>query len=258
MLIDTHCHLDFDGFDDDRAEVVARAREAGVGRIVNPGIDVESSRRAIALTKAFPGVVFAACGIHPMCATGDVDRTLDEIRPLLDEPGVVAVGEGGLDLFKKYQPFPDQRAFFAAQARLAKSVGLPLIIHCRDAFDETLDVLDEVGTDGFRGVMHCFGGGAKDAEPFIERGLYVGFCNNITYPKATALREAAAAVPLERILVETDAPYLAPQKQRGKRNESSYVTHAAEQVAIARGMTLAAVAEATTENAERLFGFDAA
>ena len=254
-LVDTHIHLDFEGFDEDRDAVVDRARAAGIGRIVNPGIDVDSSRRAIALAARYPGIVYAAAGIHPMCASGDVEATLAAIRPLLGAPGVVAVGEGGLDLFKKYHPFPAQRAFFVAQVALAKEVGLPLIIHCRDAFAETLAVLDEIGTDGLTAVMHCFGGGAKDAVPFVERGLYVGFCNNITYPKAANLREAAREIPLSHLVVETDGPYLAPQKHRGERNESAYVVHAAAQIAIERGLTLAAVAEATTRNAERLFRF---
>lgn len=252
-LIDTHAHLDFRQFDQDRDAVLAAAAAAGVACIVNPGVDPASTKRAIALARAHPGKVYAAAGIHPMCAGGDHASALAALAELARDETVVAVGETGLDLFKNYHPLAEQRAFFAAQLRLAVECELPVIIHCRDAFAETLETIRGEGLTTLDGVMHCFSGGPQDAEPFLELGLHVGFTNNITYPRAVEIREAAARLPLERIVVETDCPYLPPQKLRGKRCEPAHTASSAAMVAALRGVNLEEIARATTANARRLF-----
>jgi TatD DNase family protein len=253
QLIDSHAHVDFPTLDRDRAEVVERARTQGVVGVVNPGVGPDSSRRALALAETYPGFVHAAVGLHPMNAGGDQRRALADLADLVGNPSVVAVGETGIDCFKKYHPVAEQRACFAAQLALALSWKLPIIIHCRDAFREVEEVFRAEGLDQVHGVMHCFSGTAADAEPFLERGMFLGIAGNVTYPRATALRDAVGHLPLDRLVVETDCPYLPPQKHRGERNEPGYVRATAEMVAALKGMSLADVARTTTENVRRLF-----
>jgi TatD DNase family protein len=252
-LIDSHAHLDFRQFDEDRDAVLHRAAAEGVARILNPGVDVAASRRALALAAAHPGVVSAAAGMHPMASGGDSAEALAALAEVAENPEIVAVGETGLDLFKKYHPLAEQRACFAGQLRLAAERGLPVIVHCRDAFAEALEVFRGEGFTRVRGVMHCFSGGWRDAEPFLELGMHIGIANNLTYPRSTALREAAARIPLDRLLVETDAPYLPPQKLRGRRNEPAFVRHAAGLLAALRREPLAEIARATSRNTLALF-----
>ncbi|MBN2492594.1 MAG: TatD family hydrolase [Planctomycetes bacterium] len=254
VLIDSHAHLDFRPFDEDRDTVLEHAAAAGVAGIVNPGVDVASSRRALALAAAHPGVVRAAAGIHPMGSGGNVADALAALGDLADDPRVVAVGETGLDLFKKYHPLAEQRACFAGQLRLAAERRLPVIIHCREAFAETLAAVRAEGFSQLRGVLHCFSGRWQDAVGFLELGMHVGFAANLTYPRAAALREAAVRIPLDRLLVETDAPYLPPQKLRGQRNEPAFVRAAAVLLAALRRAPAAEIARATTRNALALFG----
>ncbi|HZC31048.1 MAG TPA: TatD family hydrolase [Gaiellaceae bacterium] len=225
-MIDTHCHLD--ALDDDAGDVLARAHEAGVTRVLTVGVS-----EAVALADAYEDV-FAIVGIHPHeSASGD----LDEVRRLQAHPKVVAVGETGLDWFRDYAPRDDQRRVFAAQLELARELGKPVVVHTRAADSDTLAALD-----GFEGtvVLHCFSS-PHLLEPALERGWYVSFAGNATFPKAVDLRLAAREVPAERILAETDSPYLAPQPVRGKRNEPAYVMH-----------TLAALAQARNEDAREL------
>jgi TatD DNase family protein len=242
-VIDTHAHLDAL---DDPSAAVARAREAGVDRIVAIGSGLESARSTLGLAKREPGV-FAALGIHPhQAAAGE---SLDEMRSLLDG-GAVAVGEIGLDFFRDYAPRDDQRRIFGDQLRLASELGKTVIVHSRAADAETASLLEE-----FDGpvVLHCFSSPGL-LPTALERGYYVSFAGNVTYPKASDLREAAARVPADRVLAETDCPYLAPQPVRGKTNEPAFVVHTVAALAETRGEDPDELARLIDANAAAAFG----
>ena len=238
-VIDTHAHLD--ALDEDTGEVLARAREAGVSRILTVGMS-----QAVALAEQFENV-FAIVGIHPH---ESVDGDLDEVRRLHAHPKAVAVGETGLDWFRDYAPRDVQQRVFAAQLELARELGKPVVIHTRAADSDTLAALD--GHDGTV-VLHCFSS-PHLLEPALERGWYVSFAGNATFPKAVDLRLAATQVPADRILAETDCPYLAPQPVRGKRNEPAYVVHTLAALARARGEDVQALERQTDRNAAECFG----
>ena len=227
-MIDTHAHLD--ALDDDPAAVVARAREAGVTRVLTVGTDVEGSRRALELADAEDGV-YAVIGIHPHAANDATDADVAEIRTLLAHPKAVAVGETGLDWYRNYAPREKQLWLFDALLAVAAETGKPAVIHTRAADDDTLAALDT-----FEGtvVLHCFSS-PHLLPAALERGWYVSFAGNATFPKAVDLRLSATQVPADRILAETDAPYLAPQPLRGRRNEPAYVVHTLAALAQARG-----------------------
>jgi TatD DNase family protein len=245
-VIDTHAHLD--GCDDPTG-AVARAAGAGVTRIVTVGTGIDSCRTALALAEANPGV-YAALGIDPHQASSDEAGRIDELRALLDHPKAVAVGETGLDNFRDHARPADQRRLFDAQLELAETLCLPVVIHTRDAETETAEALA-----GFAGrvVLHCFSSPAL-LPVALERGYYVSFAGNVTYPKAPELREAASAVRDDRLLVETDSPYLAPQPVRGRPNEPANVVHTLAALAEVRGVTLSQLAEQTEANATAAFG----
>ena len=226
-MIDTHTHLD--ALDDPDA-VVARAREAGVGRILTVGTDVPGCRRALELADAHDGV-YAILGIHPHAAADATDADVAEVRSLLAHPKAVGVGEMGLDWFRDYAPRDAQERLFAALLEVARETGKPAVIHTRAADADTLTALDRFAG---RVVLHCFSS-PQLLEPALERGWFVSFAGNATFPKAVDLRLSATQVPATRILAETDAPYLAPQAVRGKRNEPSYVMHTLAVLAAARG-----------------------
>ena len=246
--VDTHCHLFL--LDADPAEAVEDARNAGVDTLVCVGIDPGSSRRSIELATSFPGVA-ATAGMHPHDASAFDAAAAAEIESLLSNPLVVAVGECGLDFFRMRSPRPDQERALRAQVALAKANDLPLVIHVRDAWPEILRVLDEGSAE--RVVLHCFSGDAEIALGCAERGWFLSFAGNVTYPKNEHLREAAAAVPLERVLVETDSPFLAPQRLRGRDNAPSNVVDVIEAVALARDESVEIVRETTAENARIAF-----
>jgi TatD DNase family protein len=246
-MIDTHAHLD--GCDEPAAFLVERARAVGVTRIVTIGTGIASSREALAIATAEEGVV-AALGVDPHQA-GEIDETdMHELIELLEHPAVVAVGEIGLDYFHDRAPRDVQRAVFDRQLEIASAAGLPVVIHTRDADDDTAAALSSfAGTV----ILHCFSvPGLLDRA--LERGYYVSFAGNVTYPKAARLREAAAAVPADRILAETDSPYLAPQPLRGKRNEPANVLHTLAVLAEARGVPNAALEAQIDRNASVAFG----
>jgi TatD DNase family protein len=247
-VIDTHAHLDACG--DRPDEVVARARAAGVSRIVTIGSGIESCRAALAIAEAEAGV-YAALGVHPHQAGGATDDDLQALRELLAHPRAVAVGETGLDHFRDYAPHDRQLELFRAQAALAESVGKPLVVHTRAAESETVAVLAELAPET-PVVLHCFSS-AELLEPALAHGWYVSFAGNVTYPKARDLRWAAARVPVERLLVETDSPYLSPQPVRGRANEPAHVVHTVGALAAARGEEAGAVAAQVDENATRAF-----
>jgi len=254
VLVDTHCHLDFPDYQDDLAEVLIRARRAGVGRIVTVGIDLPTSGAAVALAEGNPAL-FATVGVHPHhvseIAAGDYDR----LRALAANPRVVAYGEIGLDYVKEYSPRGMQREHFARQVELGQSLGLPLVIHDREAHADTLAVLRAAMPLAAGGVMHCFSGDAAFAEEVLALGFYISIPGVVTFAKAQAMQEAVRVTPLARLLLETDGPFLAPVPRRGKRNEPALLLHTARKVAELKAVSLAELARATTANAERLFGF---
>jgi TatD DNase family protein len=246
--VDTHCHLFL--LDGDPAERVREAREAGVGALVCVGIDPESSRRSIELARALPGV-YATAGMHPHDASAYDARAGDAIEALLSDALVLAVGECGLDFFRMHSPRQDQERALADQVRIAQAHDLPLVVHVREAWPEILRLLDESSAD--RVVLHCFSGDEATARACVERGWFVSFATNVTYPGNHHLRRAAAAIPLDRILVETDSPFLAPQRLRGRDNAPANVIDAIEEIARARDEPVENVMEATAANARRAF-----
>jgi TatD DNase family protein len=256
---DSHAHLNLPEFADDLAGVISRARTAGVTRMVNVGIDPVTARLALELAEEHEGL-YAAAAVHPNYAKECGDEGFAEVESMLRDGGFLAVGETGLDYYREYSPFDLQREFFRRHLALAEELNLPVIVHCRDAEDDCLGILREEGerrdVDG-RVVMHCFGGNAEHAKGFVDAGAYVSFAGVVTFKNAHGTREAAAAVPLDRTLIETDCPFLAPQPRRGKRNEPSWVVWVAEEIARIHGITTAEAARVTTENACRLFGLPA-
>jgi TatD DNase family protein len=246
-VIDTHAHLD--GFED-VGGVLARAGSAGVGRVISVGTSIESCRAVLALCEREEGV-FAALGLHPHEAGAVGERDLRELRNLLAHPKAVAVGETGLDYYRDLAPRDRQAEAFAAQAELAAELGKPLVVHTRAADDDTVATLRK-RPDGVRVVLHCFSSSSL-LEPALEHGWFVSFAGNVTYPKASELRWAAARVPADRILAETDAPYLAPQPVRGRRNEPAHVVHTLAALAEARGETGATLEGRIEANAAALF-----
>ncbi|MDA8164402.1 MAG: TatD family hydrolase [Desulfobacteraceae bacterium] len=251
-LIDTHCHLDMKAYAGDLEQVLARAAGAGVRQVLSIGIDLESSRRAVALAGRHEGV-FAAVGIHPHHVEGVGERDYEELRDLAAAPRVVGYGEIGIDLVKQYAPAPLQLEHFRRQIRLARDLVLPLIIHDRGAHKEVMAVLREEGPFPAGGVMHCFSGDAALAREVVALGFHISVPGVVTFNKAETLQEAVRATPLDRLLVETDGPFLAPVPYRGKRNEPACVLYTAQKVAELKKTDLAVVARATTANARRLF-----
>jgi TatD DNase family protein len=247
-----------DPFSRDRDAVLSRARRAGLKWLVNPGAGMSASRAALALARRVPWVR-AAVGIHPHGAESATPDALQELERLAEAPEVVAIGEMGLDFYRNLAPRGSQQAAFQAQLELAARLGKPVIVHDRDAHIETMAALrrwaPSLDRPQGRGVLHCFSGNPEMALEAVELGFYISFAGPITYSNATQTVRAAAAVPLDRLLIETDCPYLSPEpNRRSDRNEPANVLLVADAVARARGMGTAAVAAATTANAERLFG----
>ena len=254
LLIDSHAHLDFQQFDADREAVIERAREAGLVAIVNIGTDLASSRVAVALAEKYD-FIYAAVGVHPHDAKTVTPALLDELRTLACHPKVLAIGEIGLDYYRDLSPRPVQRRAFADQLALAAELALPVVIHSREAHDDVLAALREwAGTEADTGVLHSYSAGPERLEEVLALGFFIGISGPVTFPKANRLRAVAAAAPLDRLLVETDCPYLTPKPHRGRRNEPAYVRYVAQAVACAREMPEEAVAQATADNARRLFG----
>jgi TatD DNase family protein len=250
VLVDSHAHLDDPAFDADRADVLRRAREAGVGRILTIGTDVASSRRAAAIAERESDVWFSP-GIHPHEA--DAPGDVDALRELARHPRALAVGETGLDYVKNRAAVPAQKALFVRHLEIAAEAGKPVSIHCRDAHPDCLGILR--GFAPLRGVIHCFTGTAQDAEGYLSLNFFLSLAGPVTYPSAQKLRDALPHIPLENLLVETDCPLLAPQAKRGQRNEPAYVRFNAEAVAKAKGLDVAEVEAAVEANARRLLGW---
>ncbi|MGH2520873.1 MAG: TatD family hydrolase [Anaerolineales bacterium] len=254
MLVDTHCHLDSQHFDADRADVLARAREAGIGRILIPATGLETSRRAVELAEHY-AEVRAAVGVHPNSAAGFGVQELRELRRLAQHPKVDAIGEIGIDLYWKAAPLAEQQSAFRAQLELAAELEKPAIVHDRDAHAEVMEALRAYAPSAGV-VLHSFSGDSAMAEAAVALGFYLGVTGPLTYKKNDGLRAIFSAVTLDRILIETDAPYLTPQPRRGARNEPAFVRFVAEKLAEVRGMPFDEVASATTANAARLFRWE--
>jgi len=250
-LFDTHAHLHFPEFADDLDAVLARARAAGVRRMLTIGTDVETSRAAVALA-AREADVWAAVGFHPHDASRADDAALGEIERLAAAPRVVAIGECGLDFFRNLSPRDAQERCFRAQLALARRAGKPVLVHCRDAHAETLAILAEAPAGETGGIMHCFSGDVEIARRCLDLGLLISLAGPVTYPKARALPDVARFVPADRLVVETDCPFLPPQPHRGKRNEPAYLAITAARVAELRAEPLEVVAARTAENARML------
>ncbi len=254
-LVDTHCHLDFPEFDADRDDVIKRAREAGIGNIINVASSLEGSRRSVELAEKYP-CVYASVGIHPHDAKELSPEAFSEIKALASREKVVAIGEVGLDYYRNLSPADIQQKAFRGFLSLAKETGLPLIIHCREARDDMLRILrQEAGSSRIKGVVHCFPADAALLDGVLDLGMHVSFTCNITFKNASALRGLVEdLVPMDRILVETDAPYLAPEGMRGKRNEPAFMLKAVEEIAKLKKITPEDVARVTTLNCANLFG----
>ena len=255
MLIDSHCHLDY-YVEDEIEAVVARAREAGVARMVTIGTRFAQAEKVKALAERFPDTVWGTVGVHPHNA-GEPEGmpTVAELVALADHPSIIGIGEAGLDYFYDKAPREAQQEGFRRHIRAARETGLPLCIHARQADDDILAILREERDGGgpFDFLLHCFSSGRDLAEKAVEMGAYVSFSGILTFPKSPEIREIARDLPEDRILVETDAPYLAPVPMRGKRCEPAYTAHTAKVLAEVRGVDMARIAAVTTANFHRLF-----
>ncbi|MGV2106792.1 TatD family hydrolase [Agrobacterium vitis] len=254
MLIDTHCHLDFADFEEERDALVKRAHDAGVKQMVTISTRVAKLPALLALTERYPSV-FCSVGTHPNNANEELDIGADDLVRLAEaHQKVVAIGECGLDYFYDTQTPEDQKTGFLRHIEASRHTQLPLVIHSRSADDDMGQILrDETAKGAFPFILHCFSAGEALAKTGVELGGYISFSGILTFPKSQELRDIAKEIPLDRLLVETDAPYLAPKRWRGKRNEPSYVVNTAEVLAEVKGVSYAEIAAITTDNALRLF-----
>jgi TatD DNase family protein len=254
MLVDSHCHLDFPDFGDDLDGVLARAHEAGVGTLLTICTHVTRFEQVLALAEAHDHI-YCTVGIHPHEAGREPEVDAEKLVTLAKHPKVVGFGETGLDYYYEHSPREAQQKGFRTHIAAARAAGLPVVVHTRDAEDDTVRILTEEREKGaFKGVIHCFSGSRALADQVLALGLYISVSGIVTFKKADALREVVAAVPLDKLLVETDAPYLAPVPRRGKRNEPAFTAYTAAQVAELKRVDAAALAAATTDNFFRLFG----
>lgn len=257
MLIDTHCHLTDAKFDDDREAVIERARAAGVERFIVIGAngDFVHNEKAIALAQEIPDI-FVVVGVHPHDAKTITDVTYARLRELARHPKVVGLGETGLDFYYDNSPREEQRTHFRKFVRLARELDLPLSMHVRDAYEEATNILRTEGEGQVRGVMHCFTGTEEEGRALLDLGLYLSFSGIVTFKSANDLRAVVDSAPLDRLLIETDCPLLAPVPYRGKRNEPAYVVQVAQTIAAVKNLSFEEVATATRRNTEALFSLE--
>lgn len=254
MIFDTHAHYDDEAFDADREALLASMPEHGVGLILDPGCDLESSRRAVELARTYPRV-YAAVGWHPENCAPYTEDSLDALRAWAREPKVVAIGEIGLDYYWEQNPPRElQQRVLRDQLALAQELDLPVIVHDREAHADSLAIVQEF--PAVRGVFHCFSGSVEMARELLKRGWYLGFDGPVTYKSNKKAAEVLAVTPLERILVETDSPYMAPEPCRGKRNDSSLLVYVLEKIAALKGVSAEEMTRITQENGCRLFGIE--
>ena len=257
-LVDTHCHLNFQSYDEDRDAVIKKAATAGVRRIIIPAVDIETSNEAVQLADQYSGI-YTAVGIHPNSSADFTDTVINTIKMMTKSAKVVAVGEIGLDYYRERSPKHIQRRAFEAQLALAAQLEIPVIVHNREADNDTLAIL-ETWVNGLPdslknrpGVLHSFSASQETADHALALGFYLGFTGPITFKNADGLRRVAASVPLDHILVETDGPFLTPVPYRGKRNEPAFVPHIVARLATLHKVSIEAAAQTTTENATHLF-----
>ncbi|RXT08992.1 TatD family hydrolase [Ammoniphilus sp. CFH 90114] len=252
MLFDTHAHLNAEQFQEDQEEVIRRAKENGVSRIVNIGFNRETIPTSLALAKQYD-FIYTAVGWHPQDAKDMREEDYDWLRELSKHEKVVAIGEIGLDYYWDTSPREIQQVVFRRQIQLARELKMPIIIHNRDAHQDVVDILKEEKAAEVGGIMHCFSGSLEMAKQCLDMNFYISFGGPVTFKNAKKPKEIAQEIPLDRLLIETDCPYLTPEPYRGKRNESGYVRYVAETIAALRGMSVEELAQHTTNNAKRLF-----
>ena len=250
MFIDTHCHLDFEDFDKDREAVITRYRSAGGGLLVNAACDMESTRRALAHKYEF---VYSSAGIHPHGAQDAADRDIENIKELAKDVKVVAIGEVGLDYHRNLSGTRSQKLLLEKFLAIAKEINKPVIFHTRDAWTDIIDMIKTWMTLPAKGLMHCFSGDEEALKECLDMGLYISFACNLTFKNADKLRKIAAIVPMERLLLETDSPYLAPEQLRGRRNEPSYLKFLIDAIAQLKSMQTEDVENITARNAGAFF-----
>lgn len=252
MLFDSHAHLDDGRFDANRDQILEEARANGVELILNPGADLATSIKAVALAKKYE-MIYAAVGVHPHDVKDMGEETINRLRELTQEPKVIAIGEIGLDYYYDHSPREQQRYWFERQIHLAKELKLPMIIHDRDAHQEVYDMLKANNAGEYGCVMHCYSGSLELAKQYIKEGIYISLAGPLTFKNAKKTYEVAKEIPLEWLLIETDSPYLAPVPYRGKLNQPAYVKLVAEAIAAAKDTSYESVANKTKENAIALF-----
>ena len=252
MLIDSHAHLDDERFDRDRERLIESLKENGIDLVINPGDDLQSSIKAVALAEKYENI-YAAVGVHPHAAKEMDDATIGILKSFANREKVIAIGEIGLDYYYDNSPRNIQRQRFIEQLNLAKEVDLPVIIHSRSAAGETFEILKEAQDGNLEGVLHCYSGSVEMAIEYIKLGFYISIAGPITFKNSRVAKEVAKAVPLDKLLIETDSPYLTPEPYRGKRNEPIYVRYVAGTIAEAKGLSFEEIAKATAENAKKLF-----
>ncbi len=252
MLIDSHAHLDDDRFDKDRDRLIKSLKESGIDLVINPGSDLGSSIKSVSLSEQYDNI-YAAVGIHPHSAKEMDDSTIEVLKSFTNRDKVVAIGEIGLDYYYDNSPREIQRQRFIEQLELAKEVDLPVIIHTREAAQETFDILKAAQDGSLRGVLHCYSGSVEMALEYIKMGFYISLGGPVTFKKSKVSKEVAKMVPVDRLLIETDSPYLTPEPYRGKRNEPLLVRYVAGTIAELRGIPFEELAKYTSENAKKLF-----
>lgn len=253
MFIDSHAHLDDERFDYDRELLIKSLKGNKIDLVINIGADLKTSKASVNLAREYDNI-YAVVGVHPHSAKEVDENTIQELRKLTKEEKVVAIGEIGLDYYYDNSPRDIQRIVFLQQLKLAKELKLPVVIHTRDAAQETFDILKEAAQDGnLRCVLHCYSGSVELAHEYIKLGFYISIGGPVTFKNSKVAKEVAKAIPLDKLLIETDCPYLTPEPYRGKRNEPMFVKYAAETIAELRGISIEELAEATTNNAIALF-----
>ena len=252
MLIDSHAHLDMKQFDSDRYQVIDRALSADVRHIITVGIDIKSSLNAVKLTTHYPPI-FATIGIHPHNADNANNNDLEQIALIAQQDKIIAIGEIGLDFFHNRSARQKQIEVFTQQLAIAISLDLPVVIHDREAHTNTLNILSSFKKSGLKGMIHCFSGDYNLAKTFIDMGYYISIPGTVTFNNASQIQDVARRVPLNRMLLETDAPFLAPTPYRGKRNEPSYIIHTAQKIAKLRGISFEEISYQTSKNVCQLF-----
>lgn len=252
MFIDSHAHIDDGRFDEDREEIIEAIKKNDVELFINVGADLSSSIRSVRLSEEYD-FIYASVGVHPHEADSMDDNTVDVLRTFARKEKVVAIGEIGLDYHYDNSPRDIQRKRFREQIRLAKEIDLPIIVHSRDAAGDTMDILREEQDGSLRGVLHCYSGSVEQAKEYIDLGFYISLAGPVTFKNARVPKEVAKEVDLDRLLIETDSPYLTPEPYRGKRNNPIYVRHVAEKIAELRDMPVEEIGKITSKNTKELF-----